>query len=146
MNASLRLGLGSALMGFGFLKLLAQVFLLTWEIGSRGQHDIAARGVWLLAAGFPQMAVVSVLACAAIVLFLSRQNWRQRLAASVIGSSAGAAAILVGADPSSLVLRSVSPSWLFYGLSTLVAVGIACAGVLVVRATKTRSGVAPAAA
>src|SRR5690242_18113305 len=96
-----RLVIASALVAFGFAKLLAQVFLGNWEVRSAGQADIAARGVWLLAMLLPYVGIAALALSLAIVIALTRETGQSlgtRVLTAGVGSIVGVAFIILGAD------------------------------------------------
>jgi hypothetical protein len=131
------LGIGACLTGFGLCKLLAQLFLGSWQVLSAGQHDIAARGIWLLAAFLPEIAIGSVILTVILVATLTRntnQPFAERLVLSTLGSAVGVALIFFGADPTARLLSLLSwpSSFAYYAVSAVLAVVIFGAGVAMV--------------
>ena len=151
MNGRSWLLLGAGAVAFGTAKLLAQLFLLTWEIGSDTEPDIAARGVWLLGMFLPGLAVAGAFTSVAVVLVVS---WRatdpliQRLGWSLFGGVAGGLLIVFGVDPTALILRLVpwpSPRAFFLGSSATAALIIAAGILLIFQSSRTRRSARAAA-
>ena len=142
----IRFAIGAALMAFGASKLLAQLFLASWDRASAGQADIAARGVWLLAMFLPWLSILSVCVAAGLTVLMTRRvgvTFTARLVPAIVGACAGAVAIAFAADPTVLALRFL-PGSIYYGASIAVALGVFAWGLFtVVRLGRT---IAPAAA
>src|SRR5438309_5216573 len=138
--------IGAALMAFGASKLLAQLFLASWDHASAGHADIAARGVWLLAMFLPLLSILSACVAAGLTVLLTRRvglSFTARMVPAIIGASTGALAIAFAADPTVLFQRFL-PGSIYYGVSIAVALGVFAGGLLtVVHLGRT---VAPAAA
>jgi len=143
--------LGAALIGFGATKLLAQLFLASWQILSRGESDIAARGIWLLAAFLPQIAAAGAAITVVLVSVLARRTGRplaERLGVGVLGGTTGALMVFFGADPFPLLLGFLPwpSSFSYYLTSAVIAMAILLVGgVTIVRAAQFLGGKAVAA-
>jgi hypothetical protein len=125
--------MGAALVGFGAAKLLAQIFLVIWQLMSLGQSDIAARGVWLLALYMPAIAIVSLGLGLLLVAVLTRKGGQplvERLTLGAVGSVIGTLAIFKGADPISLVLNLIpwASPLAYYSVSAVVAAALIILG------------------
>ena len=95
---------------FGTSKLLAQLFLAEWEVSSSGHPDIAARGVWVLAAFLPPIAGISVVTNVGTIVVLTTRTprlWSIRLGLGRVGSIIGAALVVFGDDPTAHGLRAL---------------------------------------
>jgi hypothetical protein len=130
----IRVAIAAALVAFGFTKLLAQLFLGNWQVLSAGQSDIAARGIWLLAAILPEIAVGSVALGLAVVVTLTRRTGESlptRLVVACLGAVVGAALVVLGADPTVLALRLLpwSSSVTYHAVSMIVALVVLCVGI-----------------
>jgi len=145
-----RLTIAALLISFGTSKLLAQLFLASWEISSAGHSDIAARGVWLLAAFLPHMAGVSIVTGIGVLVALTRRTamgWPARLVPGLIGSVIGGALVFFGADPTALALGLLpwQSSVAYHVLSAGVAAALIGLGAVVaLRVMRAREIVAAA--
>jgi hypothetical protein len=146
-----RLAIASALVAFGFAKLLAQVFLGNWQVRSAGQTDIAARGVWLLAMLLPYVAIAALALTLAVVVTLTRETGQSlgtRGLSAGVGGIVGVALIILGADPTASALKLLRwPSVIAYNIgSAVVAVLVLAIGVVVTVRLARAWRVVPAAA
>ena len=132
-----RLGIAAALIGFGLTKLLAQLFLGNWQVLSAGQSDIAARGIWLLAAFLPAITLGAVVVTVVLVVTLTRRldhSLAARLIPALAGGVVGAVVIFFGFDPiaGALGLISWSSAFVYHVVSATAACVIFGVGVAMV--------------
>ena len=97
------------LIAFGFSKLLDQLVLGDWQVISAGEFDLAARGIWLLAAFSLVFSFTGAFLSVVFVAVTRRTDepLTGRIMAGALGSVVGAA--LFGADPVQYLLGL--PHW-----------------------------------
>jgi hypothetical protein len=104
-----RLLIGLLVLATGLFLGLGDLFLAVWTARSNGEHDIAARGPWLLAMFIPYLASLVALVTVCVALATGRRvgAWPVRLALGIV--AAGVMGILLYADPSATVWRVLAP-------------------------------------
>ena len=139
MRSRLQSVIASFLVAFGVSKALAQAFLLTWERLSEGQPDIAARGIWLLAAFLPEITIAGAgIAIGMAWAFLRRDGpVLGVLPRATVGGTLGGVAIFAGLDPTVFVLRHFpGPAWGYYFTSMGAGLAIAICGITILRSRR----------
>jgi hypothetical protein len=133
--------LGLGILSVSGLLLMGDIFLLIFEIGSRGESDIAARGPFLLALFVTDFAIATAAVVAVIAAVRARRSQqfalRDALVAVCLVSLAYVALYL---DPNVIALRTLSAlrgplgRWAgYYGFVAADLVVVACAVVLISR-------------